>query len=54
MSDIDDHWSERLKNECIYNNANNGKRNADKIIIELLESIGLVNTEATFEDVKTM
>ena len=54
MSDIDDHWSERLKNECIYNNANNAKRNADKIIIELLESIGLVHTQANFEDVKTM
>lgn len=54
MSDIDDSWSERLKNECIYNNADNGKRNANKIIIELLKSMGLVNTAATFEDVKTM
>lgn len=51
---LDGHWSKRLKNECIYNNANNGKKNADKIIIELLKSMGLGITADTFEDIKTM
>lgn len=50
---MDEHWSTRLKEECIINNASEGKQKADAILIELLGSMGFHKTAEMYLSIIT-